>query len=222
MAFAAASRDLGATDVDDLRLCPTRRTQIARVGEPRGSVWVSCAVSRVQPAQATSDSRRPGRRACSTDLGANLRSPSQITEILGAQIHDIADGRAYSSDLPPWRVLREGAGHRTTAGCRAITNVAGQGTSCEVTLHIEHPITDYSTWRTAFDSFADARRNAGVVGERVTRPIDDVRYIVVGLDFESIEQAAAFRHFLETQVWSSPAASPGLDGQPRTAILQPV
>ena len=90
-----------------------------------------------------------------------------------------------------------------------------------VTLHIEHPITDYSTWRTAFDSFADARRNAGVIGERVTRPVDDPRYIVVALDFESTDRAAAFRHFLETQVWSSPTASPGLDGTPRTAILQP-
>ena len=90
-----------------------------------------------------------------------------------------------------------------------------------VTLHIEHPITDYEIWRAAFDSFADARRTAGVIGERVTRPVDDAKYIVVGLDFDSAEKASEFRHFLETQVWSSPAASPGLEGQPRTAILQP-
>jgi hypothetical protein len=90
-----------------------------------------------------------------------------------------------------------------------------------VTLHIEHPITDYTTWRTAFDSFADARRNAGVTGERVMRPVDDSRYIFVALDFASAEQAAAFCGFLETQVWSSPTASPGLDGRPRTALLQP-
>jgi len=90
-----------------------------------------------------------------------------------------------------------------------------------VTLHIEHPITDYSTWRSAFDTFAEARRSAGVVGERVTRPVDDPCYIVVALDFESVDRAEAFRLFLETQVWSSPTASPGLAGLPRTAILQP-
>ena len=90
-----------------------------------------------------------------------------------------------------------------------------------VTLHIEHPITDYSTWRKAFDSFAAARRQAGVIGERVTRPVDDQRYIVVALDFDAVERAESFRHFLETQVWASPAASPGLDGKPRTAILEP-
>jgi hypothetical protein len=89
-----------------------------------------------------------------------------------------------------------------------------------VTLHIEHPITDYETWRTAFDSFAAARVQAGVISEQVARPIDDPRYIVVSLGFESTERAASFRHFLETQVWSSPAASPGLDGVPRTAILE--
>ena len=51
---------------------------------------------------------------------------------------------------------------------------------------------------------------------------DDPCYIVVALDFESTERAAAFRHFLETQVWSSPTASPGLNGQPKTSILESV
>jgi hypothetical protein len=89
-----------------------------------------------------------------------------------------------------------------------------------VTLHIEHPITDYETWRRAFDSFAAARLQAGVISEHVARPIDDPRYIVVTLGFESAEGAAGFLHFLETQVWSQPTASPGLNGVPRTAILE--
>lgn len=89
-----------------------------------------------------------------------------------------------------------------------------------ITLHIEHPITDYDTWRTAFDTFAQARRGAGVIGERIARPVDDPCYIVVALDFETTERAAAFRQFLETQVWSSPTASPGLNGQPKASILE--
>ncbi len=90
-----------------------------------------------------------------------------------------------------------------------------------VTLRIEHPITDYATWRTAFDGFASARRTAGVISEQVSRPVDDPRYIVVALDFESVERALGFREFLETQVWSSRDASPGLDGRPQTSILEP-
>ena len=89
-----------------------------------------------------------------------------------------------------------------------------------ITLHIEHPITDYDTWRGAFDAFAAARRSAGVIGERIARPVDDPCYIVVALDFETTERATAFREFLETQVWSSPTASPGLNGKPRSSILE--
>lgn len=89
------------------------------------------------------------------------------------------------------------------------------------TLHIEHPITDYDTWRAAFDAFAVVRREAGAVAERVARPVDDPRYIVVGLDFDTTEHAAAFLLFLETQVWSSPSSAPALVGRPRTAILEP-
>ena len=32
------------------------------------------------------------------------------------------------------------------------------------TLHIEHEITDFASWKAAFDRFADRRREAGVTG----------------------------------------------------------
>jgi hypothetical protein len=90
-----------------------------------------------------------------------------------------------------------------------------------VTLHIEHRITDYDVWRAAFDRFAGVRRDAGVRAERVARPVADPRYIVVGLDFDTEEQAFAFLAFLESQVWTSTANAPALDGRPRTAVLEP-
>ena len=89
------------------------------------------------------------------------------------------------------------------------------------TLHIEHPITDYDTWRTAFDRLVDARRRAGVLAGRVARPIDDPQYIVVTLDFDTTEHATGFLRFLETEVWASSTAAPALGGRPRTAILEP-
>ena len=89
------------------------------------------------------------------------------------------------------------------------------------TLHIEHPITDYDTWRAAFDGFAAVRRNTGVTAERVALPIDDPCCIVVDLDFDSPEHARSFLHFLETQVWASTTSAPALAGRPRTAILEP-
>lgn len=88
------------------------------------------------------------------------------------------------------------------------------------TLHIEHPITDFGTWSVAFGRFAEMRRNGGVCGERVTRPVDDDRYVVVDLDFTTREQAERFLGFLQTRVWSSPENSPALVGTPQTRLLE--
>jgi hypothetical protein len=91
-----------------------------------------------------------------------------------------------------------------------------------VTLHIEHAITDLATWLDAFSRFEDARRRAGVRSHRVRRPLDDDRYIYVDLSFETAEEAAAFRTFLEEAVWPSRAASPALAGKPEARILTDV
>ena len=88
------------------------------------------------------------------------------------------------------------------------------------TLHIEHPITNFATWRGAYDRFADHRRQAGVTAERVARPVDDDRYVVVDLDFPSPEQAQRFLSFLESTVWASRESSPALAGTPRTRLLE--
>lgn len=90
------------------------------------------------------------------------------------------------------------------------------------TLQIEHAITDLDTWLEAFGSFADARKNAGVITQRLRQPVDDVKYIVVDLGFETIEAANAFKQFLEDVIWQSEDLSPGLAGVPRARILDDV
>ena len=87
------------------------------------------------------------------------------------------------------------------------------------TLHIEHPITDFATWREAFDRFEERRRAAGVSAVRIHQPVDDPRYVVLQLDFPSVEGAEEFRAFLESSVWSVPANSPALQGSPRAVVL---
>ena len=77
------------------------------------------------------------------------------------------------------------------------------------TLHIEHPVTDFGTWKAAFDRFAQARENSGVCGHRILRPVDDACYVVVDLDF------------LRTRVWTSTVNAPALAGTPQTRILEP-
>lgn len=85
------------------------------------------------------------------------------------------------------------------------------------TLHIEHAITDFDSWSSAFSRFADVRREAGARAERVRRPVDDPRYVVIDVDFGTSAEAEAFLRFLETQVWPSATV---LVGTPKTSILE--
>ena len=87
------------------------------------------------------------------------------------------------------------------------------------TLHIEHGITDFQTWKAAFDRFAEKRQQAGVIAHRIHQPYDNAAYVVLQLDFQTVEQAQAFQQFLESRVWSTIANSPGLVGNPRARVL---
>src|SRR5664279_1462021 len=87
------------------------------------------------------------------------------------------------------------------------------------TLRIEHAIHDYDIWKAAFDSFADARANAGVRDFAIRLPVDDPKYLMLDLEFDTPTGARAFATFLRQTVWSSPMSSPGLAGVPRTRIL---
>lgn len=89
------------------------------------------------------------------------------------------------------------------------------------TLHIEHPIVDFGLWKAAFDRFEEVRKQSGVVGHRVQRPVDDERYVVIDLDFATTEEARRFLDFLTTKVWSSAEQAPALIGTPETRILEP-
>jgi hypothetical protein len=88
------------------------------------------------------------------------------------------------------------------------------------TLHIQHAITDFGTWESAFNRFADARGRAGVRAQRVQRPVDNPKFVVIDLDFDSIDAAQSFLGFLRTQVWGNPESSPALAGTPETMILE--
>ncbi len=88
------------------------------------------------------------------------------------------------------------------------------------TLHIEHPISDFDVWAAAFARFAQQRLEAGVCRERISRPSDDPRYVVVDLDFHTARQAKDFDAFLRRTVWAAPENSPALVGAPITQVFE--
>ena len=89
------------------------------------------------------------------------------------------------------------------------------------TLHIEHPITDFGTWKAAFDRFAGAREKSGVRSHRILRPVDDTHYVIVELDFHTVGEAEQFLDFLQSRVWASTQNAPALAGTPQARILEP-
>jgi hypothetical protein len=88
------------------------------------------------------------------------------------------------------------------------------------TLHIEHPIRDYDTWKAAFERDPAVRQQGGVRRYRVLRPIDDPKYVMIDLDFDTSSQAEAFLAVLRRSVWQSPQAAQVLGGSPQARIVE--
>ena len=89
-------------------------------------------------------------------------------------------------------------------------------------LHIEHEISDLATWLDTFKRFAPARGQAGVERADIFQPVDDPKYIVVNLHFQTADAASNFRKFLTDVVWASPENSPALAGTPTARVLTEV
>jgi len=86
------------------------------------------------------------------------------------------------------------------------------------TVHIEHPVHDYDTWKAAFDRDPADRHGSGVLRYSIQRPRDDPQYVVVDLDFASDAEAEAFLVTMRG-VWASAQAAPALAGAPQARIM---
>ena len=58
-------------------------------------------------------------------------------------------------------------------------------------LRIEHRVPDFDSWKKAFDGDPVGREKSGVRRYRVLRPIDDPRYVMIDLEFDTAAQAEA-------------------------------
>ena len=87
------------------------------------------------------------------------------------------------------------------------------------TVHIEHPISDFTTWKAAFDRAAPLRAASRVRGYEIHRPVDDPAYVTIRLDFDSAEDANGFLDKLKP-LWTNRDATPALRGTPQVRILE--
>jgi ribosomal protein L35AE/L33A len=68
-------------------------------------------------------------------------------------------------------------------------------------LRIEHAVPDYEGWKRVFDSDPVGREKSGVRRYQVLRAVDDPRYVLIDLEFDTKEQADALLAGLR-KVWS--------------------
>ena len=88
-------------------------------------------------------------------------------------------------------------------------------------LQIEHAISDFDVWRSAFDADPVGRKEGGVRRHRILRPLDDPHYVKIDLEFDTQVEAEAFRGRLQ-ELWGSGRAAPALAGPPQTSIVEVV
>jgi hypothetical protein len=58
-------------------------------------------------------------------------------------------------------------------------------------LRIEHPIFNFEDWKKAFDSDPIGREKSGVRRYQILRPLDDEKYVMIDLEFDTVSQAEA-------------------------------
>jgi len=58
-------------------------------------------------------------------------------------------------------------------------------------LRIEHPVPDFDAWKRAFDSDPIGREQSGVRRYRILRPVDDPKFVMIDLEFDSSTAAEA-------------------------------
>lgn len=89
------------------------------------------------------------------------------------------------------------------------------------TVRIEHGVKNFDQWKTAFDRFDDLRAEHKVRRFTVSRPVDDERYVIIDLDFDSQPAANAFLTTMDG-VWKSALSATVHDGPTRARITEAV
>ena len=87
-------------------------------------------------------------------------------------------------------------------------------------LQIDHRVRDYDAWKQAFDNDPVGRDEGGVRRYRIARLADDPNHVVVDLEFDEADAAAAFGARLR-QLWGRVGGELGLES-PQARVLEPV
>jgi hypothetical protein len=86
-------------------------------------------------------------------------------------------------------------------------------------LRIEHPVADYEGWKRAFESDPVGREKSGVRRYHILRPVDDPKYVMIDLEFDTVEEAEGLLAAMRV-VWGRVVGKVVMD--PRSRIVEAV
>lgn len=69
-----------------------------------------------------------------------------------------------------------------------------------IILHIEHTVNNFDTWKASFDNYEEFRQKSAVRCYRVSRPIDNPNFVMIDLEFDSLNEAETLLAGVQ-QVW---------------------
>ena len=86
-------------------------------------------------------------------------------------------------------------------------------------LQIEHPVPNYEGWKKAFDSDPINRKQSGVRRYKIPRKTDNANYIIIDLEFDSLQEAEAC-HAALRKLWNRVEGT--VMNNPQSRILEVV
>ncbi len=106
-----------------------------------------------------------------------------------------------------------------TDNSKAPSTKAPTITAPVVAAVVNHRVTDFDTWKAAFDAHAGARAEAGIVSSHINRSVDDPNQLSVYL---AGSDAAKFEAFFTSPELKSAMSEAGVEGPPTITMLRPI
>ncbi len=88
-----------------------------------------------------------------------------------------------------------------------------------IRMFVRHQVTDFTTWKKAYDDFDDERTGMGVARDAVFQSATDSNDITVWHDFETLDAAQSF---VESDRLREVMASAGVAGEPQIWFTIPL
>ena len=87
-------------------------------------------------------------------------------------------------------------------------------------VRIEHPVPDFVQWKKAFDDDPVSRKMMRVRRYRILRPMEDQKYVMADLEFDTSSDAEKFRAAI-LDLWRN-AEAKGIIMKPQARIVEVV